>query len=365
MMNSPDYVTNGEATDSVRFAPLYALVIHLGQLLVCVLCLGAPGTASGGGGKRGVLLTVALLAALLCLWCALYPWRSCSLPSVGPVRAAGFAVVSFGACLCYVRDTDFLSAGSHWRDQTVFFPVAAGLFLLGAAGGFRAQRRAAEAWGVLLQGAGLDDALQDVVGLGEMLLVQEALGGAKEGARQRAEGLLAMAAGCRSAPALGLLLVRFEEQILAERLRFDFLISRDEWRSLLLSSSSEEGGVSYDQVAQGARALRGAIRPHAPLAVVNKHLVAMVFVNHLPEYVAWEVFRFMYDVTPLVRILQPLLLDTVLLQRMGGWGARQHALGLLHGARAAERSLRQDCHAAIDASAQSAPPGKAQAQTWA
>ena len=174
-----------------------------------------------------------------------------------------------------------------------------------------------------------------------------------------------MAAGCRSAPALGLLLVRFEEQILAERLRFDFLISRDEWRSLLLSSSSEEGGVSYDQVAQGARALRGAIRPHAPLAVVNKHLVAMVFVNHLPEYVVWEVFRFMYDVTPLVRILQPLLLDTVLLQRMGGWGARQHALGLLHGARAAERSLRQDCHAAIDASAQSAPPGKAQAQTWA
>lgn len=354
MMHSPDYVTNGEASSSVCFAPLFALVVHCGQLLVCVLCLGLPGTATGGGGKRVVLLCVAAVAALLCVWCARYPWRSCSLPCVGPIRAAGFAVVSFCACLCYIRDTDFLSSGSHWRDQTVLFPAAAVVFLVGCLAGIREQHRASQEWSIQLQAAGLGDALERVAGLGRALLVGEALGGTSDGAARRAQELLARAHECRSAPALGLLLVRFEEQVLAERLRFDFLVSRDDWRSVLMGggrgedkdkdTGGEAGGVSYDQVAEGAQRLQQAIRPRPPLAVVNKHLVAMVFINHLPEYVAWEVFKFMFDVTPLLRTLQPLLAASTE-TTFHGW-APTHALGLLAHAREAERRLRESLYAA-------------------
>jgi len=350
MMNAPDYVTNGEAHSSVRFAPLYALVIHLGQLLLCVLCLGFPGSAVGSDSKRALLLCVAIVAALLCMWCALYPWRSCSLPCVGPIRAAGFAVVAFGACLCYIRETEFLSEGSHWRDQTVFFPVAAVMFFAGGVGGYWAQHRSTEQWTVLLQAAGLGDALEGIVALGEVLLVEEALGGSSDGARRRTEAILAKVKECRSAPALGLLLVRFEEQILAERLRHHFLVSRGQWRAQLLGGSHAEddaekgsaavAAVSFDHVVQGVQALVAAVRPRAPLALVNKHLVAMVFINHLPEYVAWEVFKFMYDVVPLAQALQPLLLTA---QKGALWGPT-HAQRLLQCARHAETTLRLELY---------------------
>lgn len=354
LMNAPDYVTNGEANSFVTFAPLYALAIHWGQLLLCVMCLGIPGAVTSGGGKRTVLLCIAAVAGLLSMWCAMYPWRSCSLPCVGPIRAAGFAVVAFGACLCYTRDTDLLSAGSHWRDQTLLFPVAGFLFFVGGAAGVLVQRRASNDWALVLQAAGLGDALESVASVGDTLLVAEALGGSQKGSRQRVEALLARAQECRSALDLGLLLVRFEEQILAERLRHHFLLSRDQWRKQLLGEGTSHeitaqgnghvSAVTYDHVTQGAQALLGAIRPHAPLAVVNKHLVAMVFINHLPEYVAWEVFRFMYDVTPLVHVLQPMLLNT---EKCNLYGAT-YTVALLQSAHNDERSLRNELIAALD-----------------
>ena len=287
---------------AVRFAPIYAVVIRLGQLVICYLCLGFVSVQHRGPH----LLAIIIVAGVLALWCALYPGRGCSLPIVQPIRAAGFVVVLWCAILCYIRGNE------DWRVSSEFaftgyrgvLTVSGALLLVGVVAGHFVQRRAKEMWKLLLLEAGLGDVVQSMTRIADLLVQEEAIGGSTTGAKTRAEKFQLEVQEALSAPHLGYLLVQFEEKILAERLNYDFLLHRSEWKRDLLRDSEP---VTFETLLRSAEVLRSAVKPRAALATVNKHVLALIFLYKLPEYIAWEVFSFMYDASSLRLVLAPAL----------------------------------------------------------
>jgi hypothetical protein len=293
--NSSYPIGSDASAATVRFAPIYAMVIRLGQLCVCYLCLGF----ASQGDRLPHLIAVIVISGLLALWCLLYRGHGCSLPLVGPIRAAGFFIVSWVGIACYLREKDISVMGYGG------LLVIAGIILaLGIVAGIVIQNRAVESWKLQLLQAGLGDAVLSITQFSDMLIEEEAVGGSYEGVKSRAQQFALEVEGALTAPHLARLLVRFEERILSERLSYEFLISRESWQHELLRNDRP---VTFDSVQTSLTVLKTAIKPRAPLATINKHILALIFNRKLPEFVAWEVFSFMYDATHMRKMLSSAL----------------------------------------------------------
>jgi hypothetical protein len=300
--------TLGQLDDlPVRFAPLYAIVIRLGQLAICFLCFGFASLSD----RRTELLLIILLSAVLFLWTAFYPWgRGCSIPAISVLRAAGFLVVMWTSIVCYCRGEEENggagdgSGGVAWNGYVGLLIAVLGLWFGGAGVAIFVQRTASQDWMTTLREGGLDVAIAELVSTADLVLVEDAIGGGtRQGKQTRKEAFVRETRETLTASGLGLVLVRFEEKILADRLSAEFICNRASWRRVLLSGRE----LTYERIARQARVLREAIIPRPPVALLNKHVLATVLENKLPEYVAWEVFKFLYDMAPLQRLLSPLM----------------------------------------------------------
>jgi len=228
---------------------------------------------------------------------------------VNPLRAVGFLVVMWTSIVCYLRDEGSYSGQKSWTGYVGLGIVTGGLWILGILAAILVQQRAVRLWQTEIQATGLGETLKELSTTADLVLVEDALGGGSMvGKQKRKELFLKEINETLTASRLAQLLVRFEEKILAERLSFEFLDGREEWRkSLLLNNQEGSPNVTYNVIATQTNRLKNSIRPRAPLATINKHVLAAIFSNKLPEYVAWEVFSYLYDVEPLRKVLAPLL----------------------------------------------------------
>lgn len=289
---------------SVKFAPLYAIVIRLGQFLICYLCFGLASKSD----RREDLIAIIVLNFLMFLWAGFYPFgRGCSIPCITTLRAVGFLVVMWASIVCYCRDSlERMNSEVAWTGYVGLLIVVLGFWVAGVAAAVLVQKSASKKWQASLREGGLQSALEELISTADKVFVEDAIGGGTtEGKLSRKEQFISEIQQTLTASALGQLLVRFEEKILAERLSYDFIDNRPSWRRELLSQS-----LSYQTIISHARILRSSITTKAPLALLNKHVLAGILENKLPEYVAWEVYRYLYDVEPIRKLLAPLMVLT-------------------------------------------------------
>lgn len=336
----------------VKYAPLYTMIIRLCQFIIVALCFGSPSIDQS---SEGILIVIIVITFLMAIVTIFYPLGAiCSLPLLPPLRASSFIFVLWTAVVTFGHRNH-----EEWATTRNMYIGYGVIFAIGVLYSLYSQYRSYRVFQQQILENGLSQAITNICNCADVLVVEDALGGTKSGKEMRIQMIQKKLSQATTSIAVCKLLLQLEQNILVEKLEYSFLEKRPNWKkSLLLFGMNEDNNstsqynrnslygmneatnqyyrnslndgninissnirnnkgpglvtLNYqvDAILQAAETLQVCIKVTPPIAIISKHILAMLFRNHLPEYVAWEVFSYLYDTSEIVREVTPMLMDS-------------------------------------------------------
>eukprot|EP01032_Pedospumella_encystans_P013220 gene13220-15233_t len=253
-----DLLRNPQGTknlSAVKFAPLYALGVRLVQFFVCAACFTGFYAQSALISLVPILVVVvfgSLLPALICLTQsgAAEDKSVCSVSSISTLRSAGFVCVGWTTIVCIVRASGMAQHGVWHSENTVYVGWGV-VYFLALLVVLREESTRRARWAAQTKESGLGVAVEALLETihtatvsesvyGRLLNAQQPTGTSKDAVvvfesrldklRPRTLDLYQQKVrNVRSYEELAKLVLSMEEDILAERLRPDFLRQRVAW----------------------------------------------------------------------------------------------------------------------------------------
>lgn len=314
---------------SVRFAPLYALLMRLGQFLICALCAGLfPPSHTNPNVALGLVVAVSTLMMLLPA--TFEHGVVCSFRPVTPLRCAGAAWVVWAAVLCLFRRnaagaaSASLATQAHWAGAEALFIGWGIIALLGLLCSLFVYRRTAEQWRQGLESSRLANTMEKVIQSIELMNDEEALSHSSADSAIAWKTLTKEAVEKANSPVqLASILLSLEEIIQADRLSRQFLQKRSKWINDLKSLTGdffvvgEEEGENLSRgndeaftiVSEAADSLLASTRPRPVAVSLSRSLLSTLLSRRLPPEVSWEIFSYCVNVLPYKDILMPILTE--------------------------------------------------------
>jgi hypothetical protein len=201
--------------------------------------------------------------------------------------------------MCYLHNENH-----HYANENCLFIGAGCIFVGSIICSVITHINDKKAWMAYLVANGFNDTVKSLGKIADVLLVEEAFGGTSSGMTLRAENFKFAVENCTTHTALARALIKFEGNILFERLSVDFLNSRQNWKSRLIALN---GPQSFISLKTEAGFLQSSIIPRSYVHIMTRDLLTLVLGYNLPEFIVWEIFLYLIDASGIRSRLSPLL----------------------------------------------------------
>eukprot|EP01041_Mallomonas_annulata_P005561 gene5561-11191_t len=310
---------------SVKFTPLYTLCVRMSQVFICAACMGgfwAPDVSAP-------LIPVLIVSGSMALLPIFFSDDVCSFAAVVPLRSAGWVCVLWSGIACHYRQTTDVTLFESHTSVLVGWAV---IYVVAIVIAVFLERLKFATWKASLIESGLELAIGSLVNTFDTLSTDEVLFGKRNSLiNHRIKIFRDDALHTQSPPQLALMLLSFEELMLAERFSSSFLEDRSHWRSnleeiftdsfyqknitadqivhteIITEDNNHVNGAilevvgipsqkrAFDLIVASALSLSAAIRPKPTVCMFSKEVLAILLSRQLPLDVSWYIFSFTYD----------------------------------------------------------------------
>ena len=282
-------------TNGIQFAPLYSHVLRLFQFLICVVCFGFDSNKH----QEKVIVCVMTVSGLMFLWSVFFPGKACNVSFVLHLRAGGCLFVTWTAVVCYLHKQNH-----DYADEKLLFVgiviISVVMIISATITRFKEKRE----WKLELVANGLNDTIGALGRVADVLLVEEAFGGTCDGMALRANKFRTEIENCTSHTAFAHALMKFEENVLFERLTVQFINARHDWHYRLREL---QGPKVFITLRSEAELLQSSIVPRSYVHKMSRELLTIILGYNLPEFVVWEIYCYLIDASGIRNVLKPLL----------------------------------------------------------
>ncbi len=217
---------------TVKFSPLYASLVRIVQFITCMLCLSTFATPNSS------LVLIIICNILTVIAPFIYGTeKSCSLASMTAFRSTGFVCVVWTAIVCIARQNSAEKDGSYsygWATESALWIGCGVIILIGLVLTYYIQSLRSKLWNQLTDQTELNALINSMKSMHDELFVEEATFGTDKKERTD-KSLVDLKWSARSPYELARNILNLERNIIADKLKQQFLSSRNEWKKKVIS----------------------------------------------------------------------------------------------------------------------------------